>query len=114
MHEICKCNVSISTEKFECIGDKRALYYVVVNGFMAGNIKDFLTNEELEIEIDSETATLHICDPLCEEITDITDKENHHTEDHHHGNAIAIWMASSAVAILLVVIIIFVIYKYAT
>ena len=76
---------------------------------MAGNIKEFLTNEELAIEIKSETATLHICDPMCEEITDDTDQEEHHS-DHH--STIVIWVVSSAVAILLVVIIVFVIYKY--
>ena len=81
---------------------------------MAGNIKEFLTNEELAIEINSETATLHICDPFCEEITDDTDQEEHHNEDNHHHSTVVIWVVSSALVILLVVIIIFVIYKYVT
>ena len=79
---------------------------------MAGNIKEILTNEELAIEIGSETATLHICDTPCEEVTDITDQDDHHNNNHHGDNRIAIWMALSAVVILLVVIISFVIYKY--
>ena len=90
---------------------------------MAGNIREFLTREELEIEIDSDSAALLVCDPKCIGITDITDldqedhennlndQENQNNDDDNH-NAIAIWMASSAVVILLLVIIIFVIYKY--
>ena len=69
---------------------------------MAGNIKQFLQNDKLGIELDSTFASFHVCTSQCK---DSTDQVN-------HNNTIAIWMASSSVVILSTIIFIFVIYKY--
>ncbi|XP_065892023.1 uncharacterized protein [Dysidea avara] len=102
--ELCGCNVNISTERFDCISDARALYNVKLTGFMAGNVKQFLTNGQLGIELVSETVTLYICDPPCEELTD-----GSHEVDHRI--TIAIWMASSALIVLFAIIVILLTYK---
>ena len=73
---------------------------------MAGNVKQFLTNGQLGIELVSETVTLYICDPPCEELTD-----GSHEVDHRI--TIAIWMASSALIVLFAIIVILLTYKYA-
>ena len=100
--EICKCNINISIERFDCISDTRALCYVKVTGFMAGNLLEILQNDKLKIEFDSPIAEFHLCESQCVDSTDSVD----------HQHTVAIWMASSSVAILSIIIIIFLIYKY--
>ena len=74
---------------------------------MAGNIKQFLLNEQLGIELVSETATLYICDPLCEELTNDSGEIDHRI-------TIAIWIASSALVLLFAILVVFLTYKYVT
>ena len=72
---------------------------------MAGNIKQFLLNEQLGFELASGIATFYICNPSCKELPTGNDEVDHHI-------TIAIWMASSALILFVAIIALFIIYKY--
>ena len=60
--ELCDCSVSLTSERFQCAGDKTAYLDVTVDGFMAGNIKEVLENSQLTTQLDLQIATLYVCD----------------------------------------------------
>jgi len=59
--ELCNCSVSVVSERFQCAGDNTAYLDITVDGFMAGNIKEFLENSQLTTKLDLQFATLYVC-----------------------------------------------------
>ena len=133
--ELCGCDVSISTEGFECISNGSAIYDVKLTGYMAANIKQFLLDEYLRIKIASGGITLYVCDPLCgrsttdnnqlnnednklknnsNESTNGNTELNNVSDETDHRIIISIWMASSALILLFAIIVIYLTYKYVT
>ena len=60
--ELCKCDISVSPKRFQCAGEHKAYFDITVEGFMAGNIKEFLENNQLIPKFDLGFATLYVCD----------------------------------------------------
>jgi len=60
--KLCECDISITPKKFQCAGEHKAYFDITVEGFMAGNIKEFLENNQLIPKFDLGFATLYVCD----------------------------------------------------
>jgi len=80
----------MALEKFQCAGDNTAYLDVTVNGFMAGNIKEFLEDSQLTPKLDLQFATLYVCnDGSCRATTTInvtSDKPTNPQGDDVNGS----------------------------
>ncbi|XP_065891788.1 titin-like [Dysidea avara] len=118
---ICRCNVTVTSSGYQCIGYSRALYNVTITGFMAGNIKDFIEHSQLAPELDLQIATISVCNRSCNGLVSNTntthndsrdddvdnDDENTTSNNTHNNNVtsiLAISMASFAMVLLCLIL----------
>ena len=81
---ICRCNVTVTSSGYQCIGYSRALYNVTITGVMAGNIKDFVEHSQLAPELDLQIATVYVCNQSCNGLVTNTNTTTHN--DTHDGD----------------------------